>query len=509
MSSEQPLVTLRDITVAFPGTVALDSVDVNLYAGEVHAIMGQNGAGKSTIVKVLNGVLQPERGTITIESEHMSFRSPADAHDAGIAVVFQDIHLAPTLNVSENVMLGREIRGRFGIDWHKTNEAAADQLAVLGLEELDVTSSLSALSPPVQQLVAIARAMVAQPRVLLLDEPTSSLEPADVKRLFEVVRRLRDKGVAILFISHFLEQVFAISDRMTVLRDGKKVGEYLTRNVDRAELISVMLGQDIDSLRKLGAERRAHQHDPEGDLVFEAKHLGRNGVVEPTDFELHAGEIVGFAGLRGSGRSELANLLAGVWKSDEGVVVLEGNELKFAGPGSSIKHRVALSSDRRLDDGLISELSVRDNILVALQAMRGWAKPISQAEGNSIVERYADLLRMDQTDLAQPVGNLSGGSQQKVLIARWLATQPKVLILDEPTRGVDIPTKLEIQRRITALADQGMAIVFISSELDEVVRISDRIVVLKDRQKIGEIRNGPGVTVDTLVELIAAADEDF
>lgn len=509
MTEKRPLVELRDITVSFPGTVALHSVNIDLYPGEVHALMGQNGAGKSTIVKTLNGVVQPIHGTIAIDSVQRTFKSPSDAQAAGIAVVFQDIHLSPTLNVAENVMLGREVRGRFGIDWSQTHRAAAQQLAILGLEDLDLSSALSALSPPVQQLVAIARAMVAHPRVLLLDEPTSSLEPADVKRLFEVIRRLRDSGVAILFISHFLEQVFAISDRMTVLRDGKKVGEFLNHTHDRAELISTMLGEDLESLRLLGAERRAHQHDPDGGLVFEARKLGLSGSVEPTDFELHSGEIVGFAGLRGSGRSELANLLAGVWKSDQGIVILEGQEIRYAGPGSSIRHRIVLSSDRRLDDGLISELSIRDNILIALQAQRGWGHPIGQNEGDSIVDRYAGLLGLSAQELSTRAGSLSGGSQQKVLLARWLATEPKVLILDEPTRGIDIPAKVELQRRIAALADQGMAIVFISSELDEVVRISDRIVVLKDRSKVAEIRNGPGVTVDTLVELIAAADEDF
>lgn len=504
-----PLVKLRSLSVEFPGTVALDSVDIDLYPGEIHAIMGQNGAGKSTIVKVLNGVVAPSGGQVFLSDEPVVFRSPADALEAGIAVVFQDIHLGPTLNVAENVMLGREVRGRFGIDWGKTYAAAAAQLAELGLEDLDLSAKLSSLPPPVQQLVAIARAMVARPRVLLLDEPTSSLEPADVKKLFSVVLRLRDAGVAILFISHFLEQVFAISDRMTVLRDGRKTGEFLAREVDRAELISHMLGKDIESLKLLGAERRAHQHDPEGALVYEAQQLGLDGVFDATDLRIHAGEIVGFAGLRGSGRSEFARLLAGVWRHDVGVVLLDGKSLRLTGPSAGLRSRIALSSEQRMDDGIIADLDVRDNIILALQALRGWAHPISRAEADSVVERYLELFGLDDSDASQLAGTLSGGSQQKVLLARWLATQPRILILDEPTRGIDIGAKVEIQRRIAALADEGMAVVFISSELDEVVRLSDRIVVLKDRSKIGEIRNGPGVTVDTLVELIAAAQDDL
>lgn len=498
------LVRMRGITVEFPGTKALDSVDIDLYPGEVHAILGQNGAGKSTLVSVLNGVLQPLSGSIKIANEQVTLRSPADALNAGISVVFQDIHLGPTLDVAENVMLGREARGRFGIDWARTREAAARQLVELGLGDLDLKATLGTLPPPIQQLVAIARAMVAQPRVLLLDEPTSSLEPADVSRLFAVIRRLRDSGVAILFISHYLEQVFTISDRMTVLRDGVKVGEFMTQETDRTELISSMFGEDIESLRRLGAERCAHQHDPEGGMVFEAKGVGLSGVFDSTDFELHAGEIVGFAGLRGSGRSELAQLLSGVWKSDVGVVLLEGQEVRYTGPGSGIKHRIAYSTEHRLDDGVISNLNVKENILLALQTLRGWSQPISRPEADSIIERYSALLGISSSETFEPAGSLSGGSQQRILLARWLATQPRVLILDEPTRGIDIGAKVEIQRRIAALADEGMAIIFISSDFDELLRICDRVVVLKDRQKIGEIQNGPAVTVDTLIEMIAS-----
>jgi len=505
---QAPLVEIRDVTVRYPGTIALNGVDVDLYPGEVHAIMGQNGAGKSTLVRVLNGVDQPDSGSIVIDGQEVVLRSPADALAAGIAVVFQDIHLGPTLTVAENVMLGREVRGRFGIDWKETSRRAAAQLAELGLDDIDLDARLSRLSPPIQQLVAIARAMVARPRVLLLDEPTSSLEVAEVKRLFAVIRRLRDKGVAILFISHFLEQVYAISDRMTVLRDGVKVGEYLTHEIDRADLISRMLGEDIESLQRLGSERRAHQHDPDGPEVLRAEKLGLSGQVEPTDFTLNAGEIVGFAGLRGSGRSELAALLGRVWRADSGVVLVEGREVTFAGPGSGLRHRMALSSENRIEEGIIGGLSVRDNMLLALQSVRGWRDPISQSEAEETVNWYIDLFGLAPAAANTLARDLSGGSQQKVLLARWLATRPKILILDEPTRGVDIAAKVQIQQQIARLADTGIAVIFISSELEEVVRLCDRIVVLKDREKIGELLNGPGVSVDTIVEMIAAANED-
>ncbi|MFD2840355.1 sugar ABC transporter ATP-binding protein [Populibacterium corticicola] len=503
-----PLVQLRSITVSFDGQRALCNVDLDLHPGEVHAIMGQNGAGKSTLIKVLNGVVQPDSGTLTVDGVNQVFKSPVEALAAGIAVVFQDIHLGPTLTVAENVMLGREIRGPLGIDWKATKARALEQLGELGLAELDLDTRLSRLAPPTQQLVAIARAMVAQPRVLLLDEPTSSLEVEDVKRLFTVIRALREKGVAIVFISHFLEQAYAISDRMTVLRDGMNVGDFPTRELDRTDLISMMLGEDIESLKLLGAERREHQHDPEGEVALEAVSLGLTGVVEPTDFSIHEGEIVGFAGLRGSGRTELANLLAGVYSADTGVVVLDGQRVRYHGPGTGIRHRIAMSTESRMDDGIIADMDVRDNMLLALQALRGWRAPISKAEAEDSLQHYLEMLNMSEIDPHTPARALSGGTQQKILLARWLATQPRVLILDEPTKGIDISTKVEIQRRIAKLADEGMAVVFISSDLEEVVRICDRIVVLKDRGKIGELRNGPGVTVDTVVELIAAANED-
>lgn len=504
----EPLVQLRSVTVSFDGHVALDDVSLDLFPGEIHALMGQNGAGKSTLVQVLNGVIQPDRGSIVVDGCERVFRSPSDALAAGVAMVFQDIHLGPTLTVAENVMLGREVRSRWGIDWAGTKARAVEQLSELGLGDLDVDTRLSLLSPPTQQLVAIARAMVARPRVLLLDEPTSSLEIADVKRLFGVLRTLRERGVAIVFISHFLEQVCAVSDRVSVLRDGRHVEVCRTQEVDRTTLISLMLGEDVESLRRLGAERRDHQHDAEGPRVLDAVGVGRRGVIESTDVVVHAGEIVGFAGLRGSGRTELAHVLAGVLSADSGVVLMSGERVQFRGPGSGVRHGVALSSELRSDDGIIADMSVRDNMLLALQAMRGWRFPISRAEGDSVVGYYMSLFRMEGVDPGACAGVQSGGTQQKIVLARWLAIHPRVLILDEPTRGIDVGTTVEIQRRIAQLAVEGMAIIFISSDLEEVVRLSDRIIVLKDRMKIGELHNGPGVTVDTVVELIAACEDE-
>lgn len=504
MTRPTPLLELRGVTVRFPGTVALDAVDLVLHPGEVHALMGENGAGKSTVIKALNGVKPIASGQILLDGRPVTLNSPAESRAAGIATVFQDIHLGPLLSVVENVMLGHESRGRFGIDWRSTRRRAAETLDALGLGDLDLSSPLRSLSPAVQQLVAIARAMVGSPRILLLDEPTSSLEAADVQRLFAVLRTLRARGVAIVFVSHFLEQVFSISDRMTVLRDGRVVSEHLTRDVERVELISLMLGGDVEALKRLGSERRAHRQEPEGPPILVAEGLEQHGVVEPVDLVLYRGEIVGFAGLRGSGRTELARLLAGVTRSDGGALEVAGRGVRLDGPASGLRHRVVLSSEDRAHDGVVRGLSLGDNIVLALQALRGWRHPVSARERAELMSWSREIFTMGDVAADTPAEYLSGGMQQKMLLARLFAVKPLVMILDEPTRGIDIAAKVEVQRRIAASVDQGMAIVFISSELSEVVRLSDRIVVLKDRAKIGELSNGPGVTVDTIVEMIAA-----
>lgn len=504
----EPILELVDVTVSFPGMLALDGVDIALFPGEVHALLGENGAGKSTVINALNGVKPIASGEILLDGKPVTIASPAASRAAGIATVFQDIHLSGHLSVAENVMLGNEIRGRLGIDWKATRLAAAEVLSRLGLGELDVRTRLAALSPAVQQLVALARAMVGDPRVLLLDEPTSSLEPADVAMLFKVLRKLRDEGKAIVFVSHFLEQVFAISDRITVLRDGGVVAEREADTIDRVELISLMLGENVESLKALRSERHAHRQEPDGPPVLKATGLGRDGVFVPSDIVLYRGEIVGFIGLRGSGRTEFARLLAGVTAGTAGTLEINGERVRADSPSSGLRHRLVLSPQDRAVDGIIEDMSVADNIIVSLQASRGWRSSVSRAEREEIVTWAQELFGLEQVDLDAPAGTLSGGQQQKILLARLLATRPRVLILDEPTRGVDIAAKVAIQRRIAALADNGMAIVFISSEFSEVVRLSDRIIVLKDREKVAEISNGPGVTVETMVELIASAGAD-
>ncbi|CAN5327782.1 sugar ABC transporter ATP-binding protein [soil metagenome] len=509
LDSRRAVVQMAGITVTFPGVTALDGVDLTLYPGEVHAVMGGNGAGKSSLIKALTGVYRVDSGSITVDRRPATFSGTAEAAAAGIAVAYQDTQLCGNLSIGENVMLGHEVRGPLGINWAATHRRAAETLAELGEDQLDTHGPLAALPIALQQLVAIARATVIRPKVLVLDEPTSSLEDAEVERLFAVIRRLRDQGVAVLFVSHFLEQVYAISDRMTVLRDGRNVGTYRTWELDRAELISLRIGKDRAELRAIGSDRRAHRRDPVGPPLYRAEQLGRRGVIAATDLDFHAGEVVGFAGLRGSGRTELARMVAGVERADSGRTWMREKPVAVVSPSAALHHRIAFSTENRRLEGIVGDLSIRQNIVVALQAVRGWARPLSRAERDELVDTAIETLGISPADPNTLVRTLSGGNQQKVLLARLLVTRPRLLILDEPTRGIDVASKVQIQARIAQLAREGMSVVFISSELEEVVRLADRIIVMKDRHKIGEVSNGPALNVDSIVELIAADSDEM
>ncbi len=499
----EPIVEMRDISIEFPGVKALDGVGFRLLPGEVHALMGENGAGKSTLIKALTGVYAIDTGEIVIDGEQRHLTGTADAQRAGIAVVYQEINLCTNLSIGENVMLGHEIRGRFGIDWKATHRAAVDALARLGLGHLDPHRPLSTISLAMQQLVAISRSMVGDSKVLILDEPTSSLDANEVEQLFGVIRRLRENGVAILFVSHFLDQVYAISDRITVLRNGCYEGEYLTRDLDRTDLISKMIGKDLDTLRTLDAGRKSRITERTDDPILVADGIGRHGAIDPTDVELYRGEVIGFAGLLGSGRTELARLLYGADKADRGTVSIDGDRTTLGSPASGLAHRIAYSSENRRDEGVIGDLTVRENMVLAVQSRRGWMRPLSRREQDEIVDKYIAALGVRPANPDLPIKNLSGGNQQKVLLARWLATQPEILILDEPTRGIDVGAKAEIQAAVAELSDEGVSVVFISSELDEVVRLSDRVLVLKDHRKIAEIDVDAGTTTQTVVGIIA------
>ncbi|MDO0977962.1 sugar ABC transporter ATP-binding protein [Mycolicibacterium frederiksbergense] len=498
----QPVIQLTGVTVEFPGVKALDSVDLRLLPGEIHALMGENGAGKSTLIKALTGVHDIAAGTITVDGADRRFASPRHAQDAGISTVYQEVNLCPNLTVAENILLGREPR-RFGrIDYRAMNRRAKELLGQLDLT-IDPADTLGAHPIALQQLVAIARAMAVSARVLILDEPTSSLDADEVAELFRVMRNLRDRGVAILFVSHFLDQVYEISDRMTVLRNGRLVAEHLTAELDKVALIAAMLGHELDLLDDLEEAVAAGSGAGADETVLSARQIGRAPGIHPTDVDIHRGEVVGLAGLLGSGRTELARLLFGADRATSGRMVIDGTTVPVRSPRAAIARGFAFSSEDRKGEGIIGELSVRDNMILALQARRGFARPLSKKTKDDLVARYLEALDIRPRDPAALVKNLSGGNQQKVLLARWLITEPQLFILDEPTRGIDIGAKAQIQKLVTDLSADGMAVLFISAELDEVARISDRILVLRDGHCVQEVGND--CTVQRLTELIAGA----
>ncbi|WP_140626781.1 sugar ABC transporter ATP-binding protein [Methylibium rhizosphaerae] len=485
-----PLLHLRGIGKRFPGVRALHGVELRLFAGEIHALMGQNGAGKSTLIKVLTGVHSADDGEMTLAGHRIAPGSPLEAQRLGISTVYQEVNLCPNLSVAENIYAGRYPRkgaaGGWRIDWTRLNADARALLGRLNLD-IDVTRLLSSYSVAVQQMVAIARSLAISARVLILDEPTSSLDEGEVKRLFAVLRQLRGEGLAIVFVTHFLAEVYEISDRITVLRNGELVGEYLTPELDMGALISVMVGREWTAATREQAARTDHAEAPP---VLQARGLGRRTQVAPTDLTLQAGEVVGMAGLLGSGRTELARLLFGLDRADSGELLLQGKAVKLQHPAQAVRSRLGLCPEDRKAEGIVAELSVRENIVLALQARMGLLPSLSRRSQAVIAQHFVDALGIKTADLDTPIAQLSGGNQQKALLARWLATEPRLLILDEPTRGVDVAAKQEIMNEVLALARRGVAVLFISAELDEVVRLSDRIVVMRDRRKAGELPGG-------------------
>jgi len=501
-----PIVEVRGAHLRFTGDIALDDVDFRMFPGEVHSLMGENGAGKSTLIKAMTGALHLDAGTMLLDGKAVSFSGPAAALHAGISTVYQEVDLLPNLSVAENIMLGREPR-RFGrIDWVRMRSEAVEALAVMGID-VDPRSPLSSHSLATQQLVAIARAISRDVRVLILDEPTSSLDQEEVSELFRIIRELKGRGVAILFVSHFLEQVYEICDRITVLRNGKLIGEYKTSEMLRIDLVQKMLGSDSANLTVIEAREQSPVGPGGRKAVVAARGLGRRGATQPTDLDIFEGELLGVAGLLGSGRSELARLLSGVDVPDTGTLTVHGRRRRFRQPRQALKAGIAYSTESRKAEGIVSELTVRENITLALQADRGWIRRIPRARQDELSASWIEALDIRPADAERRVGALSGGNQQKVLLARLLALAPRVLILDEPTRGIDIGAKVEIQRLIGDLAANGMSVVFISAELEEVLRVGHRIVVLRDRQIVA-VLDPDVVTFEMLLAIVAKADGD-
>ncbi|MEP6478777.1 MAG: sugar ABC transporter ATP-binding protein [Rhodoglobus sp.] len=501
-----PVIEVVDARLRFAGDTALDGVDFRMFAGEVHSLMGENGAGKSTLIKAMTGALRLDSGTLRLEGAVVSFPTPAAAQRAGISTVYQEIDLLPNLSVAENIMLGREPR-RFGfIDWKRMRSSAASALASLGIE-IDPASPLGSHPLAVQQLVAIARAVSTELRVLVLDEPTSSLDQDEVAELFRVIRELKARGVAILFISHFLEQVYEICDRVTVLRNGELIGEYLTTELLRIDLVQKMLGREAVELDVLDARNVGGADLGEQQPIVSARGIGRQKGLLPTDLDVYEGEVLGLAGLLGSGRTELARLLSGIDRPDSGEITVDGVVKHFREPRRALRAGIAYASENRKTEGIIAELSVRDNISLALQAERGWLRRIGRARQDELSASWIEALDIRPADPERLAGLLSGGNQQKVMLARLLALAPRLIVLDEPTRGIDVGAKVEIQRLIADLAGTGMSVIFISAELEEVLRVGHRILVLRDREVVARL-DPDTVTIEMLLAIVAKADGD-
>ena len=480
---------MRHIYKTFPGVKALQNVDFTLKKGEIHALMGENGAGKSTLIKVLTGVEEFETGEILIDGcDHAIVnRSPQEAQNRGISTVYQEVNLCPNLTVAENLFIGREPRKGGLIDWKTMNKKAGKLLQDLDIHA-DVTQTIDNYSIAIQQMVAIARAVDMSAKVLILDEPTSSLDDGEVEKLFNLMRRLKAEGVGIIFVTHFLEQVYAVCDKITVLRNGQLVGQFTTAELPRVQLVAKMMGKDFDDLAAIKGSRSEEKHGDD-DVVIKAVGLGKKGYIKPFDLVIHKGEVVGFTGLLGSGRSETVRVLYGAEKPDEGELRVNGKTLTARHPLMSMNAGMAYLPEDRKNEGIIADLSVRENLIMALQAKRGIFHLLSRKQQEEFTDKYIEMLQIKTASRETPIKSLSGGHQQKVIIGRWLLTNPDFLILDEPTRGIDVGTKTEIQKLVVKLAEQGMAVVFISSEIEEMIRTCDRMVVMRDGTKVGELSN--------------------
>jgi simple sugar transport system ATP-binding protein len=500
MQSSDIVLQMEGICKAFPGVKALSSVDFTLRKGEIHALMGENGAGKSTLIKVLTGVYEIDEGKIIFNGTEITPKSPLDAQRLGISTVYQEVNLCPNLTVAENVFIGRQPMKRGVIDWKEMNSKCEALLKERLNLDIDVRKQLSQYSIAIQQMVAIARAVDISKGVLILDEPTSSLDNNEVKQLFAVMRKLREEGMSMIFVTHFLDQVYEISDRITVLRNGKLVGSYVAGKLTRIELVTKMIGKEIEEVKVL--KREAAEDKTTNEALVKCEKLTKKGNIRPFNLEIKKGEIIGFAGLLGSGRTEAAKLIFGADKADQGVLWLDNKIFRNMYPSKAINEGIAFCPEDRKVEGIIGELTIRENIILALQSKKGLLRYIPLKKQQEVAQKYIELLSIATTDMEKRVDNLSGGNQQKVILARWLATNPKLLILDEPTRGIDVGSKTEIQKLILTLAKEGMTILFISSEMEEMVRCCDRIMVLRDKEFIAEL-SGKDISESMIMDTIA------
>ncbi|RQW64749.1 sugar ABC transporter ATP-binding protein [Vibrio viridaestus] len=495
--SKRPILSATGIDKVFPGVRALSNVDFSLNKGEIMALLGENGAGKSTLVKVLTGVYQKDAGRIYLEDKEVSPQSTAHAQSLGIGTVYQEVNLLPNMSVVDNLFIGREIR-KFGFIDRKAMTIEANKIMASFGFDIDVSLPLNQYSVAMQQIIAIARAVSLSAKVLILDEPTASLDTNEVKLLFRIMRELKAQGISLIFITHFLDQVYEITDRITVLRNGELVGSCVTSETSQLTLVKMMLGRELEdnALKRAGKTRRTT------DPLVKLKDFGKKGTILPFDMDIYPGEIIGLAGLLGSGRTETAQVIFGIQPNDSGSCEINEKPIKIRSAQQASLMGFGFCPEDRKTDGIIASASVRENIILALQAQKGWYRPLSRKEQAEVSERYVKQLGIKTPNIEQPIGFLSGGNQQKVLLARWLLTKPKFLILDEPTRGIDVGAHAEIIRLIETLCANGLALLVISSELEELVGYADRVIVLKDRKQVAEL-SAQELSVPAIMNAIA------
>lgn len=501
---ENSVLEMRNISKSFPGVRALQNVDFTLCEGEIHALMGENGAGKSTLIKVLTGVYSKDSGEVYVKGHDnaVSIRSPQDAQNIGISTVYQEITLCPNLTVAENMYIGRT--KNIYQNWKKMNADADKILNSLGIPA-SATQQLGNYSIAIQQMVAIARAVDMDCKVLILDEPTSSLDENEVEKLFGLMRDLKKRGVGIIFVTHFLDQVYEVCDKITVLRDGQLVGEYEIETLPRIKLVAKMLGKDMDDTADIQSEVEIYD-DKGAEPVFEAEGLVSVAGIKPFDFYIRKGEVNGFTGLLGSGRSECVRAIFGADRVIGGKVKMHGKAVKINKPIQAMKNGIAYLPEDRKGDGIVGDLSVRENLVLALQVMKGFFKPFSKAQAYKFADEYIKLLDIKTASADTPIKSLSGGNQQKVIVARWLLTNPEYLILDEPTRGIDVGTKVDIQKLVLKLASEGKSVTFISSETDEMLRTCSRLIVMRERKVVGEL-TGEDLNQNKVMSTIAGGGQ--
>ena len=501
---ENHLLQMTGICKAFPGVKALQDVDFSVTRGEVHALMGENGAGKSTLVKVLTGVYHKDAGSIVFDGKSISPADAAQSQHAGISTIYQELNLAPFLSIAENIFIGREPKKYGFIDWKAVENGARMILADMGVQGVDVTEPLGEQSLAIQQMVAIARALSLDAKLLVMDEPTSSLSETEVGLLFDVIRRVKQHETSIVFISHKMNEVFEICDRATILRDGRLVGSYPMRDLTKLKMVSLMIGRDATSVLHKKKTVSAGLDDCES--VLRAEGLSRAHRTKEIDIDIRSGEVLGVAGLLGSGRTELAKILFGDDIPDRGVIEIENASARLRSPRDAISLGVGFCSEDRKAEGVFPHMSVMENITIGLLAELATGGVLSKKAQTSIARTYIDKLGIKTSGPRQRMSELSGGNQQKVLLARWLCKKPVLMILDEPMRGIDLGAKSEIEDIIAQLAANGVAVLMISSEMEELIRSCDRVVVLSEGRKVGQL-TAREISEEHIMQMIAHGSE--